>query len=410
MMKRALICTVGVGTGIQRPISKSIKDHNPTKVVLLASEESKDKAESIIDDFESDFDMTFESVFDPDDLQTCYDKSLTLIDELSEEGFDKGDIFLNITSGTKPMSAGLALAGVAQKCGSFTYITGSRDGDGRVINGTERIYSMEPILPIADSLIAEARTYFDKHSYEMALNVSKDVLKYSSEKRIHEEAKFISTLSEGYFKWDIFKHKEAIDFIEDVDAKILAVKQQDKFGMNLSHLKNCIEEKKSKAGLGEYLIVDLFANLLRRMDEGKYDDAVARCYRCLEMLGQWKLWDEHGLHHADIDISPEYFTDSQVKILKRWKGKNSQLSVGLKKVWEILGMVDIDLPEDPIKEKGFLDILAARNTSILAHGSEPISKSSCEKFKDKLKEELQESIDGFDSKLEKAKHLKLGEI
>ncbi len=408
-MKRALICSVGVGTGIERPITKSITDHNPTKVVLLATEESEEKAKSIIDEFETGLDIKIEKVSDPDDVQKCYDESLSSIEELIEEGFENSDIFLNITSGTKPMSAGLALAGVAQRCGSFSYITGNRDETGRVVNGSERIYSMEPTLPIADSLLSEAKTHFDKHSYEMALNISQDVLSYTREKRIEKEGEFLSTISEGYFKWDIFKHDEAREIFQDIDGNILSSDEQKELGMNIAHLERCIEDKKSKSGLGEDLIVDLFANLLRRMDEGKYDDAVARCYRCLEMLGQWRLWEEHGLHHADIDISPEYFTDSQIELLRSWKGNRSTLSVGLKNVWRILAMVERDMPEDPIKEKGFLDILAARNTSILAHGSEPISKSSCEDFKERLKEELQENIDDFDKKLKKAQHLKLGE-
>ena len=62
------------------------------------------------------------------------------------------------------------------------------------------------------------------------------------------------------------------------------------------------------------LILDVFHNASRRSNEGNYDDAVARLYRCLEMLEQHLLFMEHNLLTSDIDIEdlrdkipPEYF-------------------------------------------------------------------------------------------------------
>lgn len=408
-MKRALICTVGVGSGIERPIYKSIDDHNPDKVLLLVTSESEEKTKMIIDRYDDNLEIQIQHISDPDDLQKCYDDALSSFDELIEEGFDHSEIFLNITSGTKPMSSGLALAGVSKRCGSLSYVTGDRDENGRVKDGTERVYSMPPTLPISDSMISRAKKYFDENAYKSAFEVGDEVFQDNKSGRIGKESHYISTISKGYFEWDVFKHSKAREIFKEVDGSNMDGAQQKQFGMNISHLEKCIKEKESKPGVGEYMIIDLFANLERRIEKGEFDDSVARGYRCLEMLGQWLLWEKHGLYHADIDIDSDVFTDDERELLEMWKGENEKLSVGLRRVWKILGMLESDLSEDPIEEKGFKGILSARNTSILAHGSNPVSEETSLKFKERLKEELRNNIEDFDRKLKNGRHMELGE-
>ncbi|MFP4052220.1 MAG: hypothetical protein ACLFVB_10835, partial [Thermoplasmata archaeon] len=207
-----------------------------------------------------------------------------------------------------------------------------------------------------------------------------------------------------------FKHSEAREIFKDIDGGEMDRGQQFQFGMNITHLEKCIEDKKTEAGVGEYLLVDIFANMERRIKKGEFDDAVARGYRCLEMLGQYLLWEEYGIHHADVKIDTNIFDDDQVKMLRSWRGDKDTLSVGLRRVWRILGMLDEGLSEDSIEEKGFEGILTARNKSILAHGSDPVSEDTSLKFRDQLKKELEDNIDDFERKLENGRHMRVGEM
>ncbi|MGA7367629.1 MAG: hypothetical protein WBX01_00740 [Nitrososphaeraceae archaeon] len=50
-------------------------------------------------------------------------------------------------------------------------------------------------------------------------------------------------------------------------------------------------------------MLGVFHNARRRSDEGTYDDAIARLYRCLEMIEQHLLFIEHNL--VTSEINPE---------------------------------------------------------------------------------------------------------
>mgnify|MGYP005868764147 FL=1 len=51
------------------------------------------------------------------------------------------------------------------------------------------------------------------------------------------------------------------------------------------------------------LIIELLQNAGRRIDEEKYDDAVARLYRTSELIGQTILRECYGLDSSDIDVN-----------------------------------------------------------------------------------------------------------
>src|SRR5919106_5464708 len=87
------------------------------------------------------------------------------------------------------------------------------------------------------------------------------------------------------------------------------------------------------------LILDVFCNARRRSDEGSYDDAVARLYRCLEMLEQHLLFMEHDLLTSDIDleklkgkIPPHLFQ----KLYDKKKYEKQKIEIGLVEGFEIL--------------------------------------------------------------------------
>jgi len=403
-MKKALVCSVGVGSGIERPILLSIEIYSPEIVVLAGTVASREKIEEVCakcDEIE-----VVKSFFsNPDDLTKCYKESLKILEELKERGYNYKDIYLNITSGTKVMSAALSLAAVSRGCGSFCYVAGERDENGRVISGTERTLTLKPTTIFAERMLSEAKSYFDRYLYGACEVLCSEVRGLTEEKEIVEKAEFINKINRGYFLWDVFNHKEAFEELKRA-AGLSTKKRKKILEKNINFLNKCVKERETEARVGKHLILDLYANALRRGEEGKYDDAVARLYRCLEMLGQWLLWREFGLLHYDVDIDSGLFNEEQRRVLKGWKGREKKLSVGLKKCWLILGMLKRELGKNPIREKGLEAILSVRNNSILAHGSEPVGKEVFEKFERKMREELKREMEDFDSLFKLTEHFK----
>ena len=117
----------------------------------------------------------------------------------------------------------------------------------------------------------------------------------------------IKEIIEGFISWERFDHKDALDHFRHVTLQNVG-KQQ-------GYLENLTTERKRTGARfssinptlqGQVptisLILDIFQNARRRSKEGNFDDAVARLYRCLEMVVQYTLLDQYGLVSSDIDL------------------------------------------------------------------------------------------------------------
>jgi hypothetical protein len=62
--------------------------------------------------------------------------------EVAEVGLTADDVIADITSGTKPLTAGMVLA--ALTCGgALEYVQSQRDAGGRVIDGTQQVVLLD---------------------------------------------------------------------------------------------------------------------------------------------------------------------------------------------------------------------------------------------------------------------------
>ena len=143
------------------------------------------------------------------------------------------------------------------------------------------------------------------------------------------------------------------------------------------NLKNC------------YILASLINNSIRRAEEYKYDDAIARLYRAFELIAQIRL-SSYRLNSSDIDtdillennVSQE-FIDGLEKT--RDEGK---IRIGLIKDFELLDALDDDLGKYFAENRNRINNLTKkRNNSILAHGLESLDKEDFEEF-----EEVVESL------------------
>ena len=123
---------------------------------------------------------------------------------------------------------------------------------------------------------------------------------------------------------------------------------------------------------------DLLLNAERRAAQGRYDDAIARTYRALELAAQTRLKTKYSLDTSDADLEkvPEGLRSS----LEAYRSEDGQIRIPLFAAWRLLSDI-----EDEAFGKWFQtnkgkvqDFLGTRNMSILAHGNQPIGKADFE--------------------------------
>jgi CRISPR-associated protein (TIGR02710 family) len=129
-------------------------------------------------------------------------------------------------------------------------------------------------------------------------------------------------------------------------------------------------------GPTQELVKDLLANARRRAVEGRFDDAVARLYRGIEAIAQTRLREAHGI----ADTGGVALQQIPETLRPDWEpfAREGKVKVALQDAFVLLGHLD-----DPMAHR-FRELeldqrdrspLVSRNTSILAHGFQPVSQN-----------------------------------
>ena len=181
----------------------------------------------------------------------------------------------------------------------------------------------------------------------------------------------------------------AYDYLTKVDLEKLAFNDiRDDLKINLKalgtivrspheNLKNC------------YILASLINNSIRRAEEYKYDDAIARLYRAFELIAQIRL-GKYGLKSSDIDVDilkDKNVDEGFIEALEKTR-QDGKIRIGLIKDFELLAELDDDLGKEFAENRNRINNLTIkRNNSILAHGLESLDKDDFDQF-----EELVESL------------------
>ncbi len=400
-----MIITVG---GTVEPILKSIEHYAPSFVVYLVSEQTEKQVEEIRNKSKIDCIYEIVRIKDPQNLIETYAKSLDAAKLIRSRGFEKNNVIVEYTGGTKPMSSGVVLATVSENF-VFSYVGGieRNKGDlGVVVTGKEEIFKrLSPWLIYATKEKEIAIEFFNKYRYSSSL----EMLKTAEEKLApfpdkKEEIDNLILMVKAYDAWDKFDHKEARDILRKIERKDAAD--------NLNFLNELLERKarfrkdleKSGVKVGEipteHLIVDLFSNAKRRAEEGKYDDACARLYRTLEALGQFILLKDYNIDSSDVrfenlrgKIREDYIKEYENKRDR----KDGKIKLGLVENFDLLKKLNnsvITIYNE--KEEELKAYLNFRNNSILAHGFNPIEEEHYGKLEKSIRELISKVINNFD--------------
>lgn len=384
--KDALLMTVGTGVGKDKEkargglayaMLKCIDFINPDIVKLFGSEESKFTVEALKKEYykrhkiEFDF-YEFIQIDQIDDFNKYFNSIKNVVLELEDEY----KIILDYTYGTKTMTMSAAM--VSMLYGQdLIFITGERK-DGIVQKGTEKIINQN-LYPIYDEFsLDNIKKSFNANRFETARSLLSNVV----EDNIEKEA--FSKLIESYYYFDNVNYVEAYKYF-DVDLFTNTwpeLKMQ--FGLNRRALHNIVKEDRTK---DYYLLASLINNARRRSEEHKYDDAIARLYRSLELIGQIYL-EKYGLNSSNIDIEilrEKGVEECYIQKLENAISDDEKIRIGLIQDFEVLSYIDSKIEEVYSEQKNKIkNIVTYRNSSILAHGMEAKTAEEYEEFENLL--------------------------
>jgi len=197
---------------------------------------------------------------------------------------------------------------------------------------------------------------------------------------IHKES-FLA-LCEGYYAWDMMDFEEAYNQLRQVNAnhmEVVEIKSTLKKNLNAlgiivnsrsENLKNC------------YILASLINNSIRRAEEYKYDDAIARLYRSFELIAQIRL-TKYNVKSSDVDVSllkEHNVSEEFINELKKIR-EDGKIRIGLVKDFTLLNELDDELGKIYLEnESKIKNMTQKRNNSILAHGLDSQSKQDFDEF------------------------------
>jgi CRISPR-associated protein, TIGR02710 family len=384
---KVLILTVGT---TREPLEVALSEHAPEGVVFLASQASHPVAAELLRDYGASFRHHTLLLEDAESLLEAYQKALLALRKALE--WEAKAIVADLTGGTKPMAAGLTLA-LTGRGVVFSYVGGERRDPetGRVLSGHERLRLLED--PTARFGLREWAGFtraWNALNLGMALSELESLL---SRPLSPSEARFYRAMQgvvEGLMEWDRFRHQEALKRLSAHLPVALAVAEAWGHGGKVRVLKGLealLPHLQSIVEAGEKptfpLLQDLLANAERRAALGRFDDALARLYRALELAVEADLQERLGFTLKDPKTWPEGFPESlRERVLK---------PRGLMELLEAAFDLDLafgqrgTLAQRLYGEKNRLQaLLQKRHGSILAHGTRPVEREDYERLRDFL--------------------------
>lgn len=394
MKRKEIALFMIVGTGINSDSNESgykllaqklystINKIYPNYVVFFASDKSKHTIKYIEELFERDHDEFIEgedyqiaNIEAIDDFNACFEVFESKIWEMDYQSGDKKyEIIMDYTSGTKTMSAAMACCGMFYSKDLIS--VGGDRSTGEVSAGTE-IINYQNLYKIYDKFaLMRIRNYFNAHRFMSCV----DILGYIVDSSIHKDS--LMHLCKAYYAWDNMEFEHAFNHLKEVDTNLFELSQlRGDLKKNINAL-GTIVNARSLNLKNCYILASIINNSIRKADEYKYDDAIARLYRSFELIAQIKL-SNYNIKSSDIDVSvllennvSKDFIDTLEKTLE-----DGKIRIGLTMDFLLLNELGDDLGKYYVEnENKIKNMTQKRNNSILAHGLDSQSRDDFDDF------------------------------
>ncbi len=297
-----LFMTVGMGNPKQleetllAPASKSIKQGPWDVVVLLPSAATAESAEKLRQRHpDKDFYIRpLPAEGDEYNPDRCYEHFDAVLREFIPA--TRGTIGVDMTRGTKAMSAALLLAGFRHGVDLARYLQAQTAPDQApvVIPGTERVVDVPMQQARRDQVLDQAALLMNRGDFAAAATLL--------EQEGGDDLEPLARLARFYAAWDRLDYESADRItpprhLPESWARYAVSEREREWVHALACPLPSPEDPDYAPRMAAYLrrvIVDLWANGLRRVRQQQFEDAVIRAYRVLELLGQARLFD-YGL-------------------------------------------------------------------------------------------------------------------
>ncbi|MEN9226894.1 MAG: TIGR02710 family CRISPR-associated CARF protein [Thermostichus sp. HHBFW_bins_43] len=415
-MKTVLFVTVG---GSPQPIVTAIQTLSPDRVIFICSDGPRGslsqvtgqgspcevrKGSEVVEklpniptqaglrDFDPEQDVVL--VQDPDDFAECYATITRKMAQISaaETGLT---LAADYTGGTKTMSVTLALAALDYGA-KLMLTTGNRRDLIRVDRGemTEQA-SVAPVV-VQRVLEQDLPTMVADYNYAAALQKLRQLrVNQDTSPATRQTIRQFYDLCSALDAWDRFDHLEAWAYLEP----LMKQKWIQPLGLFLKRVMDSrskidpdFDGSLGSPGHGYEIVEDLLLNAERRASQCRFDDAVGRVYRALELLAQIHLKLSYDITTGDVDpnklpeaIRPQFQSQFQ---------REGKIELPLRKSYNLLGQ----LPGDPLgelfqeRQSLIADALQVRNYSLFAHGFKPITQSDYQKIQGSLVAFIREGL------------------
>ncbi|MEM2887854.1 MAG: TIGR02710 family CRISPR-associated CARF protein [Candidatus Bathyarchaeia archaeon] len=376
------------------PQARSVRHHNPERTFIVSKQSREGTLPLAVEKAKlSDGRYEIIEIEDPDNVQSVYEMVGEYMQRIKAE-YDT--VVDDYTSGTKAMTAALAILATLHEVDELSYITGKRV-NGIVQYGTETVIAMQPYFATVEVKMKLAINFFNKSQYNAAISVLEQIKGSTGDPKITERVDPIFTLASAYAEWDRFQHLKAYELLKPL--KMAELDQNKRF---IGQLKTKLEKDEEPE---PYLIADLINNAKRRAeDEQKYDDAVARLYRTIELIAQYKLKRKYNIDPSNVDASklPQ-------NLLAEWgvKNRTEKLKLALDRSYQLLETKEDEIGQRYVKDNKLRDLLQNRNTSILAHGLEPVTAQGYKDLYQKVVEYAGNAVLNLKQLMDDAQFIKL---
>lgn len=425
--------TVG---GSHQPIVTAIQSLKPDRVIFICSEGPRGSQLQILGDgnpcevrrgsevlerlpniprqvelgdrFQPDRDLIL--VQNPDDLSECYRQITQGLRKLKQE-FPDESFHADYTGGTKTMSVALSLAALDYGIPLFLTTSTTRPNIIKVEAGERTRRATTTALTVERKIEQVLSRYLSQYHYAAAtleLNSLLQEMELSTEdnKRVQE----LLDLCIGLDAWDRFDHLSALSSLQSYMNR----KEIQSLGIFLkktissrSQVDESLTAEGGTQGHGYEIIQDLLLNAERRAVQQRYDDAVGRLYRALELLAQIHLWKVYEIKTGAVDVQklPESLREQYED--KR-SPHNKQIQLALRGSYELLSQFSNDPLGQIYRENcsKILHKLETRNNSLFAHGFQPIISRDYQEFSEVVVHFIQQSISAIISKKSQSLSLK----
>lgn len=309
----------------------------------------------------------------------CYKK----FDNLLKEYADKR-IVLNITHGTKAMSAALYAVGLHYNITDFQYGTKKTNEDGSLDECEEIIEIFDASYARWQGILKQCRTLFEAGQYAAV----KGIISNEKTSLNEDSARDCITLSEFCSAWDRFDYYTALNKLDVMEKEIPELNY--KYNSEIEEFLNILAEDEISIDRAKYLMFDLYANGRRRLKNAQYEDAGVRAYRMAELLGQMYLM-KNGYQSNKMPAR-----DSKVRSFADLKGLRPEFEFYRLGRSQVIDFLEQKLNYDPSVINFLRDIERKvrdlRNQSILIHGYTARANSS-EKLKSIFNDLLRKTKD-----------------